>query len=224
MASYKGYTADIKVDENSQLLVGRVLDIKDKITFHGETVAEAIQEFEKSIDSYLKFCQELGQTPDKPFSGKLPFRTTPDVHRAIYLASTKAEKSINSWMEEVLKKALRRKSSNYHSVKTLIEKESNVQALLARVSNLLVDDSSLAKEGFIDALEKFLIGLEEIKHFIKSEPGNKNLLELIKEICFFLDENKNEHGGRAALSPSSDSLAIGTLMNGVGEAEESARY
>jgi len=36
------------------------------------------------------------------YSGKLPYRTTPDIHRKIYLAATKAGKSINAWMDEVL--------------------------------------------------------------------------------------------------------------------------
>jgi predicted HicB family RNase H-like nuclease len=49
----------------------------------------------------LEFCAELGEAPDKPFSGKLPFRTSPEHHRLIFLAATKAGKGI-TWMDEVL--------------------------------------------------------------------------------------------------------------------------
>jgi predicted HicB family RNase H-like nuclease len=102
MMTYKGYTADIQVDAEAEILFGRVIDIKDVVTFKAKTVEEARQEFHKSVDDYLAFCEELGEEPDKPFSGKLPFRTTPEHHRKIFIAAKKANKSINAWMDEVL--------------------------------------------------------------------------------------------------------------------------
>jgi len=105
MMTYKGYSANIEVDLDAEILFGRVLDINDVVTFKAQTIEEARQEFQKSIDDYLEFCQELGQEADKPFSGKLPFRTTPEHHRKIFIAAKKAGKSINTWMDEVLTKA-----------------------------------------------------------------------------------------------------------------------
>jgi predicted HicB family RNase H-like nuclease len=105
MMNYKGYAGQMEVDDEAGIIFGRVLDIRDVITFKGETVAEAKQAFQDSIDDYLTFCEELGQEPEKPFSGKLPFRTTPERHRQLFLAATRANKSINAWMDEVLAKA-----------------------------------------------------------------------------------------------------------------------
>lgn len=59
-----------------------------------------------SVDDYLEWCAELGEEPDKPFSGKIPFRTTTERHHQIYLAAKKANKSINSWMDDVLAEAV----------------------------------------------------------------------------------------------------------------------
>jgi predicted HicB family RNase H-like nuclease len=42
------------------------------------------------------------QEPDRPYSGKLPFRTTPERHRRIAQAARVAGKSINAWMDEAL--------------------------------------------------------------------------------------------------------------------------
>lgn len=67
MMTYKGYSANIEVDLEAEILFGRVLDINDVVTFKAQTIEEAGQEFQKSIDDYLEFCQELGQEPDKPF-------------------------------------------------------------------------------------------------------------------------------------------------------------
>lgn len=105
MFTYKGYTAQIEIDPDANILCGRVLDIKDVITFKGKTVEDARQAFQASVDDYLEWCEELGEEPDKPFSGKLPFRTTPEHHRKIFIAATKAGKSINAWMDEVLTEA-----------------------------------------------------------------------------------------------------------------------
>jgi len=100
--TYKGYTGKFELDFEDNLISGLVIDIKDVITFHGNTIEEAIKCFHESVDDYLDFCQELGEEPEKPFSGKLPYRTTPEIHRKIYVAATKAGKSINAWMDEVL--------------------------------------------------------------------------------------------------------------------------
>jgi predicted HicB family RNase H-like nuclease len=102
MLNYKGYTGIVELDNDAGILHGRVLDIKDVVTFEGKTVDEVKNAFQSSIDDYLDFCAELAEEPDKPFSGKLAFRTTPDHHRLIFLAATKAGKSINGWIDEVL--------------------------------------------------------------------------------------------------------------------------
>ncbi|KAB8335373.1 type II toxin-antitoxin system HicB family antitoxin [Scytonema tolypothrichoides VB-61278] len=105
MFQYKGYTGEIEIDIESEMLVGRVIDIKDVVSFRGKTVEETRQAFEESVDDYLEFCTQLGEEPDKPFSGKLPFRTSGEHHRKIFLASRKVGKSINAWMDETLVKA-----------------------------------------------------------------------------------------------------------------------
>jgi predicted HicB family RNase H-like nuclease len=105
MLTYKGYTGCLEIDETAGIIFGRILGIQDVVTFKGETVAEAKQAFQDSVDDYLAFCQELEQAPDKHFSGKLPFRITPEHHRKVSIAATKAGKSINAWMDQVLAQA-----------------------------------------------------------------------------------------------------------------------
>ncbi len=102
MMTYKGYSGQVEFDDEADILHGRVIGIKDVITFEGRTVDDIRVAFHDSVEDYLEFCQELGQEPDKPFSGKLPFRTSPERHRRIYLAAKKAGESINSWMDDVL--------------------------------------------------------------------------------------------------------------------------
>ena len=55
---------------------GEVLDMRDVITFQGKSVEELEQAFRDSIDDYLEFCEERGEEPERPFSGRLMLRLT----------------------------------------------------------------------------------------------------------------------------------------------------
>ncbi len=103
--TYKNYTAEVEIDPDAKVLAGRVLYLRDVIVFEGETVEDAERQFQVSVDDYLAWCMERGKEPEKPFSGKLPFRTTPEHHRKIALAAAQTGKSINAWMDDVVTQA-----------------------------------------------------------------------------------------------------------------------
>ena len=63
MLNHKGYTGHIEVDLDTGILHGRVLGIRDVITFEGKTIEEAKQALQDSIDDYVEFCTELGDEP-----------------------------------------------------------------------------------------------------------------------------------------------------------------
>ncbi len=99
---YKGYIGQLEVDARAGILYGEVINLKDVVAFEGRTFEEAKQSFHDSVDAYLEFCKELGQKPEKPFSGKIPFRTDTEHHRMISLAASLVGKSINAWMDDTL--------------------------------------------------------------------------------------------------------------------------
>lgn len=99
---YKGYIGQIDIDVNANLIYGRVIGLRDVISFDGMTVQEANESFHQSVDAYLEFCRENKVNPEKTFSGNLPFRTDPETHRLISAAAQIEGKSLNSWMRDVL--------------------------------------------------------------------------------------------------------------------------
>ena len=103
---YKGYTGVIEVDEASNVLHGRVVGLRDVITFQGETVAEARQAFEDSVDDYLEFCAARGEAPEKPYSGKFVVRLEPATHRKLAAQAEAQGTSINALVVEALGCAL----------------------------------------------------------------------------------------------------------------------
>ncbi len=103
--TFKGYTARVDYDERDNLFVGRILGIRQIISFHGNTVAQLRAEFEHALKDYLADCKEQSIQPEKPASGKLLLRVPPEVHGRALVAAQAAGKSLNQWATEVLEQA-----------------------------------------------------------------------------------------------------------------------
>ncbi|GLH32428.1 MULTISPECIES: type II toxin-antitoxin system HicB family antitoxin [Pseudomonas] len=102
---YKGYAARIEYDERDDIFVGRVLGIRDIISFHASSVPELHEAFRHALEDYLADCAEQGITPEKPASGKVMLRIRPEIHAAASVAARAAGKSLNQWADEVFEQA-----------------------------------------------------------------------------------------------------------------------
>ncbi len=105
MLRYKGYAGLVEYDDEAGIFHGEVVDLKDVITFQGQSVEELERAFRESIDDYLEFCLERNEEPDKPFSGRLMLRLPAALHRKVYVTALKEGKSLNQWIAERLEKA-----------------------------------------------------------------------------------------------------------------------
>lgn len=105
---YRGYTASMSFDADDKIIVGRVLDIDDIVTFHGASVAEFEAHFHTVVDDYIAACEALGSEPERPASGRLMLRVSPEVHAASLKAAALSGTSLNRWAEQALKAATRR--------------------------------------------------------------------------------------------------------------------
>jgi len=106
MMEYKGYVGKVEIDEEAGILHGEVINIRDVVTFEGQTVDELQQAFRDSVEDYLAFCAQRGEAPEKPFSGKFVIRLPAELHRRAYVKAKLADKSLNSWVREVLETAV----------------------------------------------------------------------------------------------------------------------
>lgn len=105
MLEHRGYVGRVEYDDEARLFHGEVLDLRDVVTFQGTSVEELEAAFRDSVDDYLEFCEERGEEPDKPFSGRLMLRLSPDLHRAVYVRARREGKSLNQWISEKLQEA-----------------------------------------------------------------------------------------------------------------------
>jgi len=105
MMEYKGYLAHVEFDNEAAIFHGEVRNIRDVITFQGRTVEDLKKAFEDSVEDYLSFCAERGEAPERPFSGRLTVRLSPEQHKQVVFAAEKAGKNLDSWMAETLLQA-----------------------------------------------------------------------------------------------------------------------
>lgn len=104
MMKYKGYTGIVKFDDEAMIFHGEVAGLRDVITFRGSTPKEIKKEFETSVDGYLDWCQELGQAPEKPFSGDIHLRVQPELHAKLAVEAKLHGISLNHYIQSTLQR------------------------------------------------------------------------------------------------------------------------
>mgnify|MGYP006293191171 FL=1 len=112
---YKGYSAKVQFDEDANVFHGEVINLRDVVTFEGETVDELRQAFQDSVDDYLEFCAERDEEPEKPYSGKFVVRVEPELHKRLAIEARKRGVSINSLVGEALSKTIDETTQQGHA-------------------------------------------------------------------------------------------------------------
>jgi predicted HicB family RNase H-like nuclease len=105
--TYRGYSARVMFDARDNVFIGHVLGVRDRITFHGQTVDELRADFAAAIEHYLADCARTGRAPEKPASGRLLLRIPPQVHAEAAVKAEAEGKSLNQWAAEVIARALK---------------------------------------------------------------------------------------------------------------------
>ncbi|MBQ1751447.1 MAG: type II toxin-antitoxin system HicB family antitoxin [Bacteroidales bacterium] len=104
---YKGYVGSVEYAEEDNCFYGKVLGLRrDGIVYEGDTANSLKKDFEDAIDHYLESCKQNGITPEKPYSGKLVLRMTPELHSIIAEKASDKGESINDFINLAIKEAL----------------------------------------------------------------------------------------------------------------------
>lgn len=94
--SYRGYSVGVDYDPRDEIFVGRVIGIVDAITLHGSTVKTLTADFHAAVNHFLADCEAMGRIPQKPYSGRLMLRISPETHARSAAQTALQVKSINA--------------------------------------------------------------------------------------------------------------------------------
>lgn len=103
---YKGYSARPEFIAADGIFYGTILGIDDLIDFMSENAKELESEFQRAVDDYLAFCQEIGKTPQREYSGTFNVRVSPDLHKIAALKSQEEGVTLNKTIENALRQYL----------------------------------------------------------------------------------------------------------------------
>lgn len=113
MIEYKGYTGVFEFDTSMDAFHGRVVGLRDVVTFQGRSLDELRREMAESVEDYLEFCGEVGKEPERPYRGEFLVRTTPELHRAAAIEAEASGMSLNAWIEATLSAVVREARPDY---------------------------------------------------------------------------------------------------------------
>lgn len=63
--TWKGHRARISHDSEDDILVGRIVGIRDRVGFHAETMTGLRAAFREAVDDYLDTCARVGKAPQQ---------------------------------------------------------------------------------------------------------------------------------------------------------------
>ena len=99
---HRGYDGSVLYSADDDMLHGRVLGIRDMISYGGTDVRELKKNFCDAVDEYLAFCKETGKVPDKPFKGSFNVRISPDLHQRAARFADQHDLKLNGVINEAL--------------------------------------------------------------------------------------------------------------------------
>ncbi len=102
MKTYRGYTGTVEFSEEDMVFHGKLVGIDGLVTYEATTAEGLVKAFHESVDDYLELCERTGRKAQKPFSGKLALRMTPDLHGRLSAAAARNAKSLNQWIVDAL--------------------------------------------------------------------------------------------------------------------------
>lgn len=99
---YKDYIGSMEIDIDAGICHGRLLFIRDVISYSSETVSGLQAAFEEAVDDYLETAKEIGRAAEKPCSGSFNVRIPAELHMAANLAARSERVSLNALVKDAI--------------------------------------------------------------------------------------------------------------------------
>ena len=145
---YKDYLGSAEIDVENEVLFGKLLFIRDVITYSAKDAAGLKVAFEEAVDDYLRTCEELGDQPDTPCKGSFNVRVGPDLHRSVAIAARAKDVSLNDFVGHALIAAL---NGGRQQVEHVHKHEHSVVMRFTEGASNLVATSSTFTESYATA-------------------------------------------------------------------------
>ena len=103
---YKGYSGSVEYSAEDRCLHGKIIGIRDLVSYEGSRVDDLEKNFRAAIDEYLDFCKTENKEPDQPFRGTFQVRLKRDLHRRLAIYALEKHETLNAATNEAVEKFL----------------------------------------------------------------------------------------------------------------------
>ena len=103
---YRGYIGTIEFSEEDALFFCFFMGIRSLISYEGKNANELISDFHSAVDDYLAVCEAEGREPEKAYKGSFNIRISPELHKQLVVCATSRQMSLNSFVENALRKSV----------------------------------------------------------------------------------------------------------------------
>jgi predicted HicB family RNase H-like nuclease len=100
---HRGYDGSVLYSAEDKLLHGRLLGIRDFITYEGTSVRSLEKCFREAVDEYLADCEKDGVKPNVPHKGSFNVRVGPDLHQQAARFAEENDLPLNAVVQRALK-------------------------------------------------------------------------------------------------------------------------
>jgi predicted HicB family RNase H-like nuclease len=107
---HRGYDGSVEYSAEDKMLHGRIVGIRDMVSFGGTSVRELEKNFRDAVEEYLDFCKKRGKTPNKPFKGSLSVRLRDGLHTKAAIFAEKNDVKLNTVINDALDEYLAKSS------------------------------------------------------------------------------------------------------------------
>jgi predicted HicB family RNase H-like nuclease len=108
---YKGYVGSVEFSAADECMHGKLLYIRDLVSYEAITAKGLVKSFRSAIDDYLETCTAEDKKPDTPFKGSLNVRLGTSLHRGAALAAQSEGVKINEFVKRAVSERLERHQS-----------------------------------------------------------------------------------------------------------------
>jgi len=112
---YKGFVGTAQFSNEDDVFFGKILGIRDSITYEGATVKELKKDFKAAIDDYIEFCKRNKWPLKKSLNGSFNVRIDPELHQLASQAAAEKGISLNKYVQHAIQSAVEEPAKEYQT-------------------------------------------------------------------------------------------------------------
>src|SRR5205814_10332669 len=113
LLKYKGFIGSVQFSAEDDLFWGKIIGIKDSVTFEGSAVAALKKDFKEAVEDYIDLCKRQNKPVQKSMTGNFNIRINPELHQIASYAAAVKGLSLNKYVQEAIQNYVQEAETPY---------------------------------------------------------------------------------------------------------------